>query len=394
MITNPATISSSLFFRIAATQPDGADWARPDEEHTVNWKQLIAIALLENSVTLLNERIATLPPSSVPEGVRTQVGRLALVWTFKLRLLQSRLEDSLAALASAGIDVTLLKGAALALTVYPNFVDRPMADVDLLVHPERATQAHEILRKSGWSVETGSLPVDTWSDHHHLSPLSDESGSGLRLELHIAPLVPGHPFRLTRKDVVASARGIDVNGIKVLVPERHLHAVHAAIHFAYSHQFLSGGLNAFRDIATLSDSGEWSWNEFVATARRTGSESCCYWTLRLARGLTGLPVPTDVLDAISPVLGDRVSSVLEEHFSQLVLRAEHACPSVELRRRLWEYALHIEGLGNSTSQFFEVRPDPNQAYREASLFRKISVNIRRAPKWSRYVASLLGPSIA
>src|SRR4029077_5476203 len=95
---------------------------------------------------------------------------------------------------AAGIEVTLLKGAALALTVYSRFSERPMADIDMMVEPTRAAEAHAILRKPGWTVAIASHPEDTWRDHHHLPPLADTAGSCLRLELHTAPLVPGHPF--------------------------------------------------------------------------------------------------------------------------------------------------------------------------------------------------------
>lgn len=382
--------SASLFFRIGVLPSGDADRAKLGENGDADWERVISAALLENAITVLNQRIAKLPPASVPTAVRERIGRLALVWNFKLRMLEKRLAESVRVLAASGIEVTLLKGAALALTVYPTFTDRPMADLDLLVDPSVSHKAHRILQTAGWKLASIPRAADAWNDHHHLPPLVDDAGSGLRLELHTAPLVPGSPFELTRSDMVTSGRWIALKGAQARVPDPHLHAVHAAIHFAYAHQFTSGGVNVFRDLATLRESGTLSWDGFLLAAVRTRSESCCYWTLRLARTLAGLSVPDVLLASLSPRLGDRISAVLEEHFSQLVLRAEHACPSVELRQRLWEFALQIKRSDTGGSSLMEHAPESSN-HAERSALRRVGAHFRRAPKWSRYVASLLGP---
>ena len=358
-----------------------------------DWSRLTGVALFENSVTVLNDRVATLPASRIPADVRDRIGRLALIWTFKLQTLERRLRESVRILAAAGIEVTILKGAALALTRYPRFIDRPMADLDLMVDPTRAKEAHELLRKSGWALETASRSPDAWSAHHHLPPLADTAGSGLRLELHVAPLPPGHPFRLSLEDVVATSSQIDLDGITARVPEPHLHAVHAAIHFAYSHQFTSGALNVFRDLAMLTDRGALNWEKFAAVARQTDSESSCYWTLRLARSFGALAVPTDVLKELSPALGERALSILEQHFSQLILRADHACPSVELRRRLWTFALQIRGSHSVPSAHWDEQGPSDSTRTSGSTLKRLGSHFRRANTWSRYVASLVAPAL-
>lgn len=383
--------SASLFFRIGAVPPANSDWAKIGDRSPIDWDRIIATALLENSVTVLNDRISTLPASMVPATIRARVGRLALVWTFKLQLLEQRLAEAVGCLAAAGVEVTLMKGAALAVTAYPKFMDRPMADLDLLVDPRVAQRSHEILRTAGWTLASIPRPADAWRDHHHLPPLVDTGGTCLRLELHTAPLVPGSPFELTRSDMVATARRVNLGGTLVLVPDPHLHAVHAAIHFAHSHGFVSGGLNVFRDFAALRQSGALTWDGFLAAAVRTRSESCCYWALRLARSLAGVDVPDVLLTALSPQLGDRISAVLEAHFSQLVLRSDHACPSVELRQRLWEFALQIKRSDIATSDLEHsvmLAAPPS----DSSALRRVGAHFRRAPKWSRYMASLLGPA--
>ncbi|MGE3517508.1 MAG: nucleotidyltransferase family protein [Vicinamibacterales bacterium] len=87
---------------------------------------------------------------------------------------------TLDALHRAGIETLLLKGAALALTVYDGVGVRPFGDVDVLVRPSDAGAAREVLRARGWSpvrnVEPSSLPL-----RHSLAY---SNGSGVDFDLH------------------------------------------------------------------------------------------------------------------------------------------------------------------------------------------------------------------
>jgi hypothetical protein len=353
-----------------------------------DWDRLIAFALIENAVTVLDERVSKLPGPCLPPDKRERIGSLGLIWTLKLKLLERRLYQSLRLLSDAGIEVILLKGAAIALTVYRRFEERPMADLDLLVDPARAQEAHELLQQNGWRLNTVGHPADAWDTHHHLPPLLDTGGSGLRLELHVAPIPPGHPFRFDLADVRASCRLIEVEGIPVRVLELHMHAVHAAIHFAWCHQLATGGTNIFRDLAAIQRTPGFSWQRFVSLARRTGSQTSCYWTLRLGRGLVGLAIPNEVLSALAPDMSEQLLDVLERHFAQVVLRSELACPSAALRHRLWAFALQTEKIRTDEAMQWDagVRDRHPQAMR---VLRRVPSHLRRVRAWSLYVASLL-----
>lgn len=67
-------------------------------------------------------------------------------------------------LASAGVAVALLKGAALVETLHQSVAARPMEDIDLLVRPESLPVAVDIL-----SVFSGSSP----SSANHVQPFAD-----------------------------------------------------------------------------------------------------------------------------------------------------------------------------------------------------------------------------
>lgn len=71
------------------------------------------------------------------------------VWTSNMRLSVAA-GPALAALASADVPVIVLKGAALAWTVYDSVGLRPIGDVDILVQPGQLTQAFHALSSDGW----------------------------------------------------------------------------------------------------------------------------------------------------------------------------------------------------------------------------------------------------
>jgi hypothetical protein len=394
MFAASACPEASLFLRIATIPPaNGADWRLSgDAPLSLVWDRIIALALAENAITVLHSRVSTLPRPMIPPEARERIAHLTLIWTFKLRLLERRLIESVAILSAAGIEVILLKGAALAFTTYGGFVDRPMADIDLLVDPAKAQLAWELMQQAGWVCNNSEHPVGAWKNHHHLPPLSDTSGSGLRLEIHVAPLPEGNPFQMGFRDVLDASSELSIGGVAVRVPEHHLHAVHACIHFAWSHRFMDGRLNVFRDLAALHGAGKLSWDLLVEAAHRTRSETCCYWTLRLARALTSLPVPNEVLAELSPPLSERLMSVLEQHISQLVLRSDCACPSVGLRERLWALSLQVKRPRPVEPARWRVSQETDSDGALRGPLRRVGAHILRAPHWSRYVASLLPPA--
>jgi len=101
------------------------------------------------------------------------------------------LRTVLPVLHEAAIDTVLLKGVALALTVYPAPELRPMVDVDLLVPTARALDAIAALVAAGWT-EKGEVP------QHHVRrgqeiDLRGPADEKLDLHWHLHPtvVVPG-----------------------------------------------------------------------------------------------------------------------------------------------------------------------------------------------------------
>ncbi|HEX7941893.1 MAG TPA: nucleotidyltransferase family protein, partial [Gemmatimonadaceae bacterium] len=116
----------------------------------IDWAKLGWIASRERAAPVLWERLHAVPGIRLPEDA-APLRKLAMVSDFRMRHLETRLDDSLAALEGAKVDALLLKGAALAVLVYGSFSRRPMSDVDILVRRGEASRALPALLAAGWT---------------------------------------------------------------------------------------------------------------------------------------------------------------------------------------------------------------------------------------------------
>jgi hypothetical protein len=95
--------------------------------------------------------------------------------------------DAVAALERDGIDTLVLKGAALALTVYERAGLRPFGDVDVLVRPDAAEKARTVLAARGWTP-IRHVAADSLDLRHSLGFTNSH---GVDFDLHWASLSEG-----------------------------------------------------------------------------------------------------------------------------------------------------------------------------------------------------------
>ncbi len=357
----------------------------------LDWEKLGWLAERERAAPVLwgvLQGIESAPARLPPQAAHLQ--RLAMVSEFRMMHLEQRLADSLEVLADAGIDVMLLKGAALAITVYGSFVRRPMIDVDILVHEDEALRARDVLLGEGW-VSTEMEEFESfYRRHHHLPTLVDGRGLDMQLELHTGLFFEGNPFDFPMPDLWRRAVPVTVRGRRVFVPSRQDQLLHLCLHFAWSHMMSSGAWRTFRDLRALMDAGDTDWDEFVALARKSRGASCCYWTLRLAHNLVGVRVPEEVLGALRPPMSESMLDRVERHFVYSLLPSEVLCPSVFVARTMWRLGVRPRWSGHGS-----VRPwDRNEellvgGIRPDSLGRRALNQLRNVKGWSRYVRSVL-----
>lgn len=229
-----------------------------------------------------------------------QQRRRAHIWARNI-LIYRDLEHALQVLESAGVAVMLLKGVALAQTIYPTIADRPMADVDLLVHPCDRDRAGSALVAAGYRVvpepEQRFSPFDT----EFTGEMVFRRGHGVWIEVHWE-LTPAewmrHLIALDMEALWRDAIPLQVNGQRALQlspPDTLLHlCLHLAVH-GFRHPW--GQADICRLIAHYSP---FPWQQFVTRACAFRVRSLCYFVLQALPPSNLALVPHHVLDALRP----------------------------------------------------------------------------------------------
>jgi hypothetical protein len=324
---------------------------RPLLGEPLDWEKVISLATRERAIGPVARDLRRLGPGAVPTGVLERLGRMGMVTEFQLASLHDRLGKLLALLARHDIEALLLKGAGLAYSAYASLDERPMGDIDLLVHPDDAERAWELAVANGWMRRKDVAEERSYEDHQHLSPLEDADGMQIGLEIHIALFTQQAPFTLDAAQLWERARRITIAGAPALVPSAEDQLVHAALHFAWSHEMTFGTWRTLRDVERIVASNTLDWNEVVARARAIRGGTCCYWTLRLARDLAGVTAPESVLQALSPRLPEPVLRRMTCYFAQQALPTPGAgINSVSLSRALWSLAIRPRTQKHGTSR--------------------------------------------
>lgn len=145
-----------------------------------DWQSLLQRAELEGMTPLLNKHLNE-SDSVYPAWVKRSLHLSTKHHHHMAELRAQVLHEMLALLRSNNIDTLLLKGSALACTLYPDSALRPMRDIDLLFRTEDAQRAHDLLRANGFTQAEAVIPPD----HFHLPPLYWQAGKmSICIEIH------------------------------------------------------------------------------------------------------------------------------------------------------------------------------------------------------------------
>lgn len=212
-------------------------------------------------------------------------------------LLHDELARVLKALQDAEVKVIVLKGAALAETVYGNIALRPMGDIDLLVSEEDLDRAKEVLLKLGFrKIEYHSLR-DPLEEHPFHLRFINENKPGAILELHWG--VARKPFDVEIIGLLQRAVAVRSNGIDtyVMCPDDLL--PYLCWHTA-NHQFPR--LLWLCDIAQVIKvyGQSINWDSVIERSEKWKIRRAVYYSLYLAKSVLGAQVPERVLSSLRP----------------------------------------------------------------------------------------------
>jgi hypothetical protein len=197
-----------------------------------------------------------------------------------------------------GIPAVALKGAALhAMDLYQKG-ERPMADVDLLVHPRDIERSARMIDSLGYHEYRRSWKERAFAprERHAAGELGEHSLNDITIELHdrICEKLPLHTTDVT--EIVFPPQ--PVPGLN-RYPSRAALMAHLLLHSAGSMVFQSLRLVQLHDLALLADRmTAVDWDELV---QRRSAERALWWALPPLQLMTryyGLRAPERVLGSL------------------------------------------------------------------------------------------------
>ncbi len=143
----------------------------------------------------------------------------------RARDLASHLGDLLRSASQAGLQVCLLKGAALESAIYPGPGFRPMGDIDLLIAADMHPEFDKILRNEGY-IQQSSQPAAYYLNHHHRMPYW-HAQKGIWIEVHT------RLFPSVANALLPWQETFEMGDVEVHRLQPRAHALYTVAHWAY-----------------------------------------------------------------------------------------------------------------------------------------------------------------
>ena len=279
------------------------------------WQDLLALSTMQRVTPLLWHRLKQKKLDSiVPDAAAVSLREAFRRNTMRNLRLNGELRLLVSALNAKGIPLILLKGIALANTVYENISLREMNDMDILARPADLTRIADILIEMGYKPIAPICLDVAMLAHHHLPPLVKRGLIGF--EIHWNLTNPEKRYSIDPHGLWERAVSIQIAGNTSLMLSPEDMLLHLCMHVSYLHPF-HFGLRPFCDIAETIDrlSSALDWRTVVDRACDQGWQRGVYLALRLAVELAGAAVPVDILERLQPA--DMSKTVLETARTQI-----------------------------------------------------------------------------
>jgi hypothetical protein len=307
------------------------------------WSKLLDFLRSNWMIPFFYRKIGSLPQESrPPESITDEMRQIFLLSVVRSLHMERQLQEIIEAFKEQSVRVLVLRGPALAFSLYPDPAMRPSSDLDLLVMPEQVIQARGILKSLGYACLAKRFEVARDFFREECLIHQEDPGNKFPVDLHWVHWEL-HPFfkgseEVAIEDLFQRAWQVDTPTLtfETLNPVDYL--IHSAIHLVMIHKN-EMRLSWIYDTALLArhlqvdDDWETLQERSVTWRARLPLEHC----LKLAQVWAGLELP-DGFDDFSTwprPTEDEIAvwaDAMQHHWVTILLKRSLANPSLIIKR--------------------------------------------------------------
>ena len=284
---------------LLATLRPSHDAANEQQIHTLlsetlNWDYLLSMAEWHGVLPLVARGLSAQP--TVPDAIRSRLQQAAFATAARNLHIASLATRIAVSLESAGVPVISYKGVVLSQLLYGSTAMRPVADIDLIIHPEHFQSAVSLLAEQGFEDRFGFSDAQR-SAVLHFSFEHGFRGHGVHIDAHwrIAQRFVWPSLSMSRVWQSLAKFSFLGQELRVFAPDLMLAAL--CVHAAQDDWVF---LKSSADIAQLIEAHpQLDWDKFMSWFGDAHSRRSMVVALRLARDYLGVKLP----DAVAALLG-------------------------------------------------------------------------------------------
>ena len=265
--------------------------AMPALDSPEEWPTVLDLAIQHRVAPLVWQALSSAGAPAVPTSMRTAFEEQVFQGAATRMLCERALQRLLATLAPQGIQVLVLKGAAVAYSIYPNPQLRLYHDVDVLCLASDYSRLASTLLSNGYLYEGSHHPLDPQlspSESHWVRSFHDFSGDA-KIEVHFDLLQFGLVDR-HHEEFWRAARTLTAGALRIplLSPEHQV--LHLASH-VFRHSFSRLIWLIDLDLLVRQQVDRIDWSSLMALARDEGMAPVVRHVLETANAVLGTPMP-------------------------------------------------------------------------------------------------------
>ena len=273
----------------------------------VDWEYFLDQGLRHGLLPLAYDRLRRLDRVPVPPEVMARLQAIYYGTLARNLRLQASLAEVVALLQREAIEPIVLKGGALAGTVYADPGLRPMTDLDLLVPPEAMERAGTALASMGYHLSgrlTAQLVRFQERVGGRLEWVRKQYGQPtyLDLQFHLVGVdLCRHAFTIEPETLWVAARTLPLERGQALQLSPEDMLIHLCLHSGMGHAYASPLVSTVDvDWLVAREGSDEFWVRLAERAGQFRARTIVYRGLCWARDLLGTPVPAKTLAALAP----------------------------------------------------------------------------------------------